>query len=330
MSEYCQWLHEKLQDLPVMQFPFEKTRLPDDGIYFFYEEGEHSGHSGQPRIVRIGTHRDGNFRSRIADHFLSDGRRLDLHVNKPAPKDRSIFRKQLGRALLAKDKDPYLEVWNIDFTTRRNRQTYGNRRNLTKERDIEEEVSRLLREKFSFRCLELELAVARMGSAGLEAALIGTVANCGVCKPSPTWLGLHSPKLEIRQSGLWLVQHLKSRPIDEIDMKAVTEALTRLSSIAFSHSGRSDQTTGFTLLLNSCPACSSDKIMFPDGDKSTKTRLRGIAWRCSECGCGGHSERLYRGCDGRRVRSWGCLNSLRHQHESANQHFMTSASAGRW
>jgi hypothetical protein len=253
MSEYCQRLHEKLQDLPVMRFPFEKTQLPLNGIYFFYEEGENSGHSGQqPRIVRIGTHRDGNFRSRIADHFLSDGRRMDLHVNKPAPKDRSIFRKQLGRALLAKNKDPYLEVWNIDFTTRRNRQTYGNRRNLNKERDIEEEVSRLLREKFSFRYLELEVTVARIGSTGLEAALIGTVANCGVCKPSLTWLGLYSPKPEIRQTGLWLVQHLRSKPINESDMAAINTALMRNTSGTVGYEW-SDLTSVSPLLIASCP-----------------------------------------------------------------------------
>jgi len=215
-----------MQNRHEVRFPFDRGQLPDDGIYFFYEEGEIWGHSGPgQRIVRIGTHRDGNFRSRISDHFLLDGRPMTLHVDKPAPKDRSIFRKNLGRALLAKAGDPYLRVWDIDFTTKLNRQTHSKQRNIVKEREIEEEVTRLLRERFRFRFLELDVAVPRIGSRGLEAALIGTIASCQLCKPSASWLGLYSPKPQIRQSGLWLVQHLQSRSIEEEDKETIQAAL---------------------------------------------------------------------------------------------------------
>jgi hypothetical protein len=40
------------------------------------------------------------------------------------------------------------------------------------------------------------------GSEGLERALIGTVAGCDVCRPSPEWLGLRSPVAKVRGSGL--------------------------------------------------------------------------------------------------------------------------------
>ena len=289
MSEHCQWLHEQLQARPVVRFPFDEAGLPENGIYFFYEDGEMWGHSGrQPRIVRIGTHRDGNFRSRIADHYLSRGRSMDLHVNKPAPKDRSIFRKHLGRALLAKAQDPYLEIWNIDFTTNRNRRAYGNRRNVAEEREIEEQVTHLLCEKFTFRYLELDVAVARMGNKGLEAALIGTVAGCTLCKPSVSWLGRCSPKPQIRQSGLWLVQHLKSRPINGEDKEAIITVLTRPQGVGGRDSAASDPTTMFPSRIANCPECDSDKIVFPlqPGERG-KDVSSGDDWRCSECSCAG-------------------------------------------
>ena len=37
-------------------------------------------------------------------------------MDSPAPKDRSIFRKNIGRDLLNREKDPYLECWEADFT----------------------------------------------------------------------------------------------------------------------------------------------------------------------------------------------------------------------
>jgi len=42
------------------------------------------------------------------------------HVNEN--KDRSIFRKNIGRALLDKNKDPYLKIWELDLTYRRNKE----------------------------------------------------------------------------------------------------------------------------------------------------------------------------------------------------------------
>lgn len=114
MSELCKWLHEQLERLPIIRFPFELEKLPENGIYFFYEDGEVWGHGGNnTRIVRIGTHRGKNFRSRINEHFLLDESKMNFDKSKPKPSDRSIFRKNIGRALLNKHSDDYLEVWEI-------------------------------------------------------------------------------------------------------------------------------------------------------------------------------------------------------------------------
>ena len=62
-------------------------------------------------------------------------------------------------------------------------------------------MTQVLREKFSFRFVEIADQKQRMGTTGLEAALIGTLASCGHCAASAKWLGKFSPKRQVRDSG---------------------------------------------------------------------------------------------------------------------------------
>jgi hypothetical protein len=223
----CNWVHQALAPLPLFSYPFVLASLPTNGIYFFYEEGECCGHQGtKPRIVRVGTHRDGNFRSRIAEHFLLDERKMAFTQDQPAPRERSIFRKHIGRALLNKARDPYLSVWEIDFTTRRTRDAKRHLRDISKEVAIETQVTQILRENFSFKFIEIPEQTERMGNQGLERALIGTLARCPECKPSDGWLGLYSPKSQIRETGLWLIHHLEAAPLSSAQMDAINAALS--------------------------------------------------------------------------------------------------------
>jgi len=231
MSRICRRLHEVLCNAPEMRWPFEFDDLPSNGIYFFYEDGEVWGHGGDDqRIVRVGTHREGNFRSRMADHYIVNERKMDFDKNKAAPKDRSIFRKNLGRALLHRDHDPYEVIWNIDFTTRAFREEHGHRRDIEKERQLERDITQLLREQFTFRWIELEGQDRRMGSKGLEAGLIGTLARCDECDPSKNWLGRLSPKAKIVSSGLWLLQHLGAPELDEDSIKEIEDLVSEQRS----------------------------------------------------------------------------------------------------
>lgn len=222
----CEWLHRQLEELPIFRYPFSLEDLPRNGIYFFYEDGEEWGHGGNHlRIVRIGTHKGYNFRSRINDHFLFNDRKMNFNEMKPAPKDRSIFRKNIGRALLNKKKDKYIEIWNIDFTSRGNREKYGNLRDIEKEKEIETMTTKTLRDNFSFRFLVIDSQTDRMGTQGLESTLIGTIARCKLCVPSSSWLGNHSPIEKIKASGLWLVQHLNSDAINERNRITILNAI---------------------------------------------------------------------------------------------------------
>ena len=225
MSATCERLHNLVHELPEVSWPFTLDQLPRNGIYFFCERGEKWGHGGdRSRIVRVGTHREGNFRSRMADHYVINERKMGFDRDRPPPKDRSIFRKNIGRALLNRDADPYAVMWEVDFTTRQSRATDGRLRNVEKEREVEREVTRILRERFTFRWIELEGQAQRMGSHGLEALLIGTLAGCTHCRPSSTWLGRFSPKPKIAQSGLWLEHHLSATGLTE-------EAISQIASL---------------------------------------------------------------------------------------------------
>jgi len=222
----CEWLHRQLEELPLFKYPFNLEQLPHNGIYFFYENGEIWGHGGNhPRIVRIGTHKGDNFRSRISSHFLLNEHKMNFDQMKSAPSDRSIFRTNIGRVLLYRDNDEYLDIWNIDFTPRIKREKFGHLRDIPKEKRIELEVSRLLRESFSFRFIIIDSQEKRMGSHGLERSLIGTVARCGQCGPSENWLGKHSPKPEIVKSGLWLSQRLDADEINESEKIIIADAI---------------------------------------------------------------------------------------------------------
>jgi hypothetical protein len=181
------------------------------------------------RIVRVGTHKENHFQSRISEHFLlNEVTKMQFTIANPKPSDRSIFRKNIGRALLNKENDRYLEIWNKDFTTKDKRLKFNPIRNIDKERQIESQITRILRESFSFRYIPLEGQERRIGKNGLERRLIGTISCCSLCQPSNNWLGKYSPIPEIRNGKLWLSQHLHSMPLNEQDKIDIVTAIQKV------------------------------------------------------------------------------------------------------
>jgi hypothetical protein len=228
MSETCKWLHEKLEILPIIKYPFDLQTLPNNGVYFFYEEGENTSHTSDlivPRIVRIGTHREDNFRSRISEHFLLKDSKMNFNNETPKPSDRSIFRKNIGRALLNKQNDDYLTVWNIDFTTSDNKRRFSHLRNISKEKETETQITNIIRKYFWFRFVHIDGQEQRMGKVGIESRLIGTVTRCEKCKPSQNWLGTFSPVSKINSGKLWLYQHLNSNELTDTDKISLTKSI---------------------------------------------------------------------------------------------------------
>lgn len=202
---YCNELHQWAHKLPSFTFPYDESLIPENGIYILFEKGE-TGHNTN-RIVRIGTHTGNNqLRSRLRQHFLTSN------------KDRSIFRKNIGRCFLNKVDDPYLPTWELDMTTKVARDTHGESIDAKKQKDIEKQISGHMRKNFFFAVIQVDDKDERLT---LESKMISTISLCKECIPSKKWLGLFSPKEKIRKSGLWLVNELYKTPLSEKDMKTI-------------------------------------------------------------------------------------------------------------
>jgi Fe-S cluster biosynthesis and repair protein YggX len=202
MSDICNELHNMVNDMRRYTFPFDEKRLPKNGIYILFEK-EELAHGGD-RIVRVGTHQgDNRLISRLKEHFIIEN------------KDRSIFRKNIGRAILNKRDKVFLEQWNWDLTSRVNREKYLPLLNIKKQKEVEREVTKYIQDNFSFAIIEEKSKDKRVE---LESKIISTVSHCIECKSSNLWLGNSSPVDKIKKSGLWLVQGLYRTPLNKEEL----------------------------------------------------------------------------------------------------------------
>ncbi|MBW8038880.1 MAG: hypothetical protein FVQ85_02645 [Planctomycetes bacterium] len=201
----CTEIHKIFNCMERFSSSFDKEKIPYNGIYVLFEKHEY-GH-GLDRIVRVGTHTgEKQLSSRLQQHFLKEN------------KDRSIFRKNVGRAILNRDNNPFLQQWELDLTSRKNREKYSSQVDFSKQKQVEKQVSGYIQKCFSFVMFEVNNKKKRLE---LESKLISTVSLCADCRPSANWLGLCSPKSKIRESGLWLVNHLHKSPLNEKDLRSL-------------------------------------------------------------------------------------------------------------
>jgi len=169
------------------------------------------------RIVRIGTHKGKNrLRLRLKQHFIKEN------------KDLSVFRKNIGRALLNRDKDPFLEQWEIDLTSRKAKEKYSALIDLEKQKEVEKRVSQYIQANFSFVAIEVETQEKRLE---LESKIISTISLCDECGPSSKWLGLFSPREKISKSGLWVVNELYKEPLSDEDMQLIKNLVSQAAGI---------------------------------------------------------------------------------------------------
>ena len=193
MTDSCQYLHDPLCGLPRLRRE-DLGRVPANGVYVLFENGEH-GH-GVERIVCVGTHRgQNNLAPRIREHLYTPN------------KDRSTFRKHVGRCLLGTDGDPFLAQWEIDLTTKASRETNGPKADMLRLKNFESVVTHYMTENFSFSVLRFETRAERLQ---YEEKPLSTIFRCEDCGPSHAWLGRFHPKSAImRDCGLWNVQGLR-------------------------------------------------------------------------------------------------------------------------
>ena len=199
--------------LVQLGFPPPETSLPENGVYFIFEDGEHA--HGSERIVRVGSHTGpGNLAARLREHLTEN-------------KDRSVFRKHIGRAILTRANDPFVEQWELDLTTREKRDRFGGGVDKQKQVSIEHAVSRYIQTKMSVSVIPIPDNEAALH---FERLCIGTLSRCSECVPSAEWLGSFSPLEKIRQSGLWQVQGLSGGGLSGGDLTTLARLAGEVSA----------------------------------------------------------------------------------------------------
>jgi hypothetical protein len=207
----CQFLHERLRELPRFKADYDPREIPENGLYFVFEKDE-AAHNGE-RIVRVGTHTgQNNLPKRLKEHLYT--------MNK----DRSIFRKHVGRCLLARLGDPFLESWEIDLTTRQARAKFEHLVDRERLDEVEQEVSAYMNANFSFVVLRVDDKADRLAA---ESGILSVIAACDGCHASDSWLGRYLPSAAIRESGMWNILGLKETPITQ----AFAERLTSTGAL---------------------------------------------------------------------------------------------------
>jgi len=191
-------LHKLFDNLSRFSYPFEKDlfKIPSNGIYIKFEEGEKI--EGMDRIVRIGTDTGNNqLHSRLFQHFENKNQR------------RSIFRKNIGRCFLNKENNKYLEYWELDITSKVDKEKNLKYIDFDFEQLIEQKISNYIQDNFSFCVFQVDNKEDRLF---WESKIIATIAQSGI-QPTPNWLGNYSPKSKIKQYGLWQIQQLMNPPL---------------------------------------------------------------------------------------------------------------------
>jgi hypothetical protein len=116
---------------------------------------------------------------------------------------------------LNKDKDPFLDDWEKDLTTKEAKDAFSKEIDFDKQQSVEKRVTEYMRNNFSFVAFRVDSKDKRLE---LESRIISTVSLCDECRPSKNWLGLFSPNEKIRDSGLWLVNELYKKPLSEAEL----------------------------------------------------------------------------------------------------------------
>jgi hypothetical protein len=176
--------------------------FPSGGVYFFFEDGEVRG-DGSSRVIRVGTHAlTATSKATLWDRLRQHRGHLAGRNPGSGNHRASVFRRHIGAALIQRDGQPpeLLASW-LD----RNGPHPGR---ASQETAVEMAVSRLIG-----AMPVLWLSVPAPSTRGyLERNSIALTSQLAVGEDPPSlgWLGHHAIPSQIRQSGLWNVEHVTS------------------------------------------------------------------------------------------------------------------------
>jgi hypothetical protein len=184
--------------------------FPARGVYFFREAGQYrTAHPTMLRIVRVGTHAvSANSKSTLWNRL-----RTHLGTRRGSGNHRgSIFRLHVGAALLARD-GIMLPTWAIGSTAPD--EVRNNAAAKAAEAECEQRVSAYIGAMSVLWINVPDEPGPNSMRARIEQNAIALLSN--QCVPldaaNAGWLGRYSPRLEIRQSSLWNLNHVR-QPYD--------------------------------------------------------------------------------------------------------------------
>jgi hypothetical protein len=206
-------LHKLFNKQRRFTFPFKQfsKEIPNNGIYIIFEIGEKF--ENLDRIVRVGTHTGNNqLRSRLNQHFVKEN------------KNRSIFRKNIGRCILNKESSSYLNLWELDTTAKDEKEKNIKLIDRVFENKIEKQISTYIQTNFSFCVFQVNSKVDRLF---WESKIVSTLAKESAIKPSANWLGNFSTKDKIKISGLWQVNELYNDSLTKLEFDTLKKKVSR-------------------------------------------------------------------------------------------------------
>ncbi len=191
-----------------------KGRIPEKGVYYFFEPSETRSGSDELRVTRVGTHAvSGGSKSTLRTRLRTHAGTAALSGNHRA----SIFRLHVGAALQS-SISAASPTWGVGSSADQ----------ITRfaESSIEKLVSQSLREMRVVLVDVSDTASAHSDRAFIERNSIGLLSSVGrdIDSPSVDWLGNFSPRLEIRKSGMWNLNHL-SHSTDQRFLETLTKCV---------------------------------------------------------------------------------------------------------
>lgn len=183
-----------------------RSSLPERGVYFFREPGEHrAANPNASRVVRVGT------------HAVSSGskstlyKRLKTHLGTKSSGGNhrgSIFRLHVGTALLARNGTS-LPTWGIGSSAPLALRSSESAR--FAEEACEKRVSEYIGAMSVLWVHVPDEAGPHSMRAVIERNSIALLSNqfVPIDSASASWLGRFSPRVEIRDSGLWNLNYVR-------------------------------------------------------------------------------------------------------------------------
>ncbi|MEJ0102403.1 MAG: hypothetical protein WDO19_07570 [Bacteroidota bacterium] len=119
-----------------------------------------------------------------------------------------------------KTENPYLALWELDTTSRIDKEKNLKLLDLNFEKELEKQISNYIQSNLSFCVFKVDDKNERLF---WESRIVSTLAKATDTKPSTNWLGNHSPKDKIKISGLWQVNELYNDSLSEIELERLKQ-----------------------------------------------------------------------------------------------------------